>query len=55
MATKTARRKSRSNQLDQLPGSILEESVSSINVPFPSVHVLPESRICTLNYVQYKD
>ena len=44
-----------SNQLDKLPGSVLEESVSSINVPFPSVHVSPESRICTLNYVQYKD
>ena len=55
MATNTARCKSISNQLDQLPGSVLEESVSSINVPFPSVHVSPESRICTLNYVQYKD
>ena len=55
MATNTARCKSMSNQLDQLPGSVLEESVSSINVPFPSVHVSPESRICTLNYVQYKD
>ena len=55
MATNTARRKSKSSQLDLLPGSVLEESVSSINVPFSSVHVLPESRICTLNYEQYKD
>ena len=47
----TARRKSKSNKLDLLPGSVLEESVSSINVPLPSVYVSPESRICTLNYV----
>ena len=54
MATNTARRKSKSSQLDLLPGSVLEESVSSINVPLPSVYVSPKSRICTLNYVQYK-
>ena len=55
MATNTARRKSKSNQLDLLPGSVLEESVSSIIVPLPSVHVLPQSRICKVNYLQFKD
>ena len=37
MATNTARRKSKSNQSDLLPGSVLDESVSSTNVP---VHIL---------------
>ena len=54
MATKTARRKSKSNQLDLLPGSVLAESVSSINVPLPSVYVSHECRIHTLDYVQCK-
>ena len=40
MATNTARRKSKSIQLDLLPGSVLDESVSSTNVPLPSVHIL---------------
>ena len=39
MATNTARRKSKSNQSDLLPGSVLDESVST-NVPLPSVHTL---------------
>ena len=51
MATNSARRKSKSNQLDLLPGSVLDESVSSIHLPLPFVYVLPESRICKLNYV----
>ena len=54
MATNTARRKSKSNQLDLLPGSVLDESVSSINLPLPSVYVLPESKICKVNYVHFK-
>ena len=54
MATNTARRKSKSNQLDLLPGSVLDESVSSIIVPVPSVHALPPSRICKLNYIHFK-
>ena len=45
MATNTARRKSKSNKLDLLPGSVLDESVSSIIVPVPSVPVLPQSMI----------
>ena len=32
MATNTARRKSKSSQLDLLPGSVLDESVSSTNI-----------------------
>ena len=54
MATNTARRKSKSNQLDLLPGSVLDESVSSINLPLPAVYVLPESKICKVNYVHFK-
>ena len=54
MATNTARRKSKSNQLDLLPGSVLDESVSSINPPLPSVYDLPESRIFKVNYVHFK-
>ena len=54
MATNTARRKSKLNQLDLLPGSVLDESVSSINLPLPSVYVLPESKICKVNYVHLK-
>lgn len=54
MTTNTPRRKSKSNQLDLLPGSVLDESVSSINVPLPSVYVLPQSRICKVNYVHFK-
>ena len=38
MATNTARHKSKSNLL---PGSVPDESVSSTNVPLPSVHILP--------------
>ena len=40
MATNTARRKSKSNQSDLLPGYVLDESVSSTNAPLPSVHTL---------------
>ena len=54
MVTNTARRKSKSNQLDLLPGSVLDESVSSINLPLPAVYVLPESKICKVNYVHFK-
>ena len=54
MATNSARRKSKSNQLDLLPGSVLDESVSSITLPLPSVYVLPESKICKVNYVHFK-
>ena len=54
MATNTARRKSKSNQLDLLPGSVLDESASSINLPLPAVCVLPESKICKVNYVHFK-
>ena len=42
MATNTARRKSKSNQSDLLPGSVLDESVSLTNVPLPSVHILSD-------------
>ena len=45
MAINTSRHKSMSNQLDLLPGSVLDESVLSINVPLPSVYVSTESRI----------
>ena len=54
MATNTPRRKSKSNQLDLLPGSVLDESVSSIIVPVPSVPVLPQSRISKVNYIHFK-
>jgi hypothetical protein len=54
MAKNTARRKSKSNQLDLLPGSVHDESVSSIIVPLPSVYVLPQSRICKINYIHFK-
>ena len=54
ITTSTARRKSKSNQLDLLPGSVLDESVSSINLPLPAVYVLPESKICKVNYVHFK-
>ena len=54
MATNTARRKSKSNQLDLLPGSVLDESVSSIIVPVPSVPVLPQSMICKVRDHPFK-
>ena len=54
MATNTARRKSKSNQLDLLPGSVLDESVSSINPRRLSLLSMPESKICKVNYVHFK-